>query len=126
MVLWAMRTSVSETETETAAGYDAVITVRANFTDAQQRATGECGRIARFSIVSVLSEPTAAANYFAARNGAARKKLRVLIFDFGGSTLDVSLIEVDSASFVVLATVGEEQCGEADIDETILRLKEAL
>lgn len=84
---------------------DAVITVPAYFNDAQRQATKDAGRIAGFNVMRVLNEPTAAAiAYGLDRKIKAR---RVLVFDLGGGTFDVSLLTIDKGEFRVLATAGK-------------------
>ncbi len=95
----------------------AVITVPANFDDGQRQATKEAARIAGFELLRIINEPTAAALAF----GMARKfKGRVLVFDLGGGTLDVTALEVSDGVFEVKATGGDPQLGGEDFDGAIM------
>lgn len=94
----------------------AVITVPAHFDDRQRTATVEAGLLAGFREVRLLNEPTAAALPYAARDV---RHERMVVFDFGGGTLDVTCMERDGSEFFVTATSGDGRLGGADID-TIL------
>lgn len=95
---------------------DAVITVPANFTDAQRQATKEAGRLAGLDVLRLLNEPTAAA---LAYGFGQRKDETVAVFDFGGGTFDVSILAIRDEVFEVLATDGDFFLGGDDIDRTI-------
>ncbi|MEZ4403544.1 MAG: Hsp70 family protein [Kofleriaceae bacterium] len=95
---------------------DAVITVPANFTDAQRQATREAGRLAGLEVMRLLNEPTAAA---LAYGFGQHKDETVAVFDFGGGTFDVSLLTVRDEVFEVLATDGDFFLGGDDIDRSI-------
>ncbi len=94
----------------------AVITVPANFSDAQRRATQEAGRLAGLEVLRLINEPTAAA---LAYGFGQRKDEVVCVFDFGGGTFDVSLLQIRGEIFEVLATDGDFFLGGDDIDRTV-------
>ena len=94
---------------------DAVITVPAYFNDSQRQATKDAGTIAGLNVLRIINEPTAAALAY----GLDKKKVgeqHVVIFDYGGGTLDVSLITIDDGVFEVKATGGNTHCGGEDLD----------
>jgi chaperone protein DnaK len=97
---------------------DAVVTVPAYFNDAQRQATKDAGRIAGLNVMRVLNEPTAAAIAFGLDRKIRAKK--VLVFDLGGGTFDVSLLKIDKGEFRVLATSGDTHLGGADFDQRIM------
>ena len=95
----------------------AVITVPAYFTDAQRQATKDAGEIAGFEVRRVIDEPTAAAMAY----GLDKDKDQViLVYDFGGGTFDVSIIEIISGVFRVLAIHGDTQLGGDDLDKRVI------
>jgi molecular chaperone DnaK len=95
---------------------DAVITVPANFSDAQRQATKEAGRIAGLNVMRLINEPTAAA---LAYGYGQRLDEIVAVFDFGGGTFDVSILRVREEIFEVLATDGDFFLGGDDIDRAL-------
>lgn len=95
---------------------EAVITVPANFSDAQRQGTKEAGRLAGLEVLRLVNEPTAAA--LAYGYGKSMDQ-RVAVFDFGGGTFDVSILKIDSDIFEVLATDGEFFLGGDDIDRIV-------
>ncbi|HBF35423.1 TPA: molecular chaperone DnaK [Candidatus Sumerlaeota bacterium] len=96
----------------------AVITVPAYFTDAQRQATKDAGEIAGFNVRRIIDEPTAAAMAY----GADKKKDQtLLVYDLGGGTFDVSIIEIFSGVFRVLGINGNTQLGGDDFDNVIVR-----
>jgi len=95
---------------------DAVITVPANFTDAQRQATKEAGRLAGLDVMRLLNEPTAAA---LAYGFGQHKDEVVAVFDFGGGTFDVSLLAIKDEVFEVLATDGDFFLGGDDVDRAV-------
>ncbi len=96
---------------------DAVVTTPAYFTDAQRQATKDAGKIAGLNVLRIINEPTAAALAY----GLDKKKgEKLLVFDFGGGTFDVSLLEVGDGVFEVIATSGDNHLGGDDIDELIV------
>lgn len=96
---------------------DAVITVPAYFDDSQRKATQDAGRIAGLNVLRIINEPTAAAVAYGLENEAAQK---VLVYDLGGGTFDVSIIEIEDGTFTVLATGGDTQLGGDDFDQRIV------
>lgn len=97
----------------------AIITVPAYFTDAQRRATKDAGEIAGLSVERIINEPTAAALAYGLDKLTDERK--VLIFDLGGGTLDVSLLELDKGMFEVKATSGNTHLGGQDFDNNLIR-----
>ncbi|HGY5535466.1 MAG: molecular chaperone DnaK [Prochlorococcus sp.] len=95
----------------------AVVTVPAYFNDAQRQATRDAGRLAGITVERILNEPTAAALAYGFDRSAAR---RVLVFDLGGGTFDVSLMRVANGVFDVKATCGDTQLGGNDFDQRIV------
>ncbi|MGI6034112.1 MAG: Hsp70 family protein, partial [Coriobacteriales bacterium] len=98
---------------------DAVITVPANFNDAQRQATRRAGELAGFNVRRIISEPTAAALAYGA--GSPDKDENVLIFDLGGGTFDVSLLQIQKGVFRVIATHGDNHLGGDDWDRTLMK-----
>jgi molecular chaperone DnaK len=114
MVLARMRETASDYVGEPI--LDAVITVPAYFDDAQRQATQEAGRIAGLNVVRIINEPTAAALAF----GLDRKSSgRVAVFDLGGGTFDVSILEISDGVFEVRSTNGDTYLGGEDFDNRI-------
>jgi molecular chaperone DnaK len=97
---------------------DAVITVPAYFNDAQRQATKEAGEIAGFNVLRIINEPTAAALAYGLDKGA--KEQTVLVFDLGGGTFDVSLLDIGEGVIEVRATHGDNHLGGDDWDERII------
>jgi molecular chaperone DnaK len=97
---------------------EAVVTVPAYFNDAQRQATKEAGEIAGLTIKRIINEPTAAALAY----GLDKKNVeqKVVVFDFGGGTHDVSILELGDGVFEVLATDGDTHLGGDDVDEAII------
>lgn len=96
---------------------DAVVTVPAYFNDAQRQATKDAGVIAGLNIQRIINEPTAAAlAYGLDKVGTGQKEKRVLIFDLGGGTFDVSVLTIDDGVFEVKATAGDTHLGGEDFD----------
>ncbi|GMT04657.1 hypothetical protein PENTCL1PPCAC_26831, partial [Pristionchus entomophagus] len=96
---------------------DAVITVPANFTNAQREATRDAGRMVGLNVLQIVNEPTAAAIAFSEQNN--EPIWRVLVFDLGGGTFDVSIVEIEGKNRKVLATDGLTTLGGIDFDERI-------
>lgn len=96
---------------------DAVVTVPAYFTDAQRQATKDAGKIAGLNILRIINEPTSAALAYGLDNGTAQK---VLVYDLGGGTFDVSVIDIGDNVIEVLATSGDNHLGGDDFDERIV------
>ncbi len=97
---------------------DAVITVPAYFNDAQRTATKEAGEIAGFNVLRIVNEPTAAALAYGLDKGS--KEQTVLVFDLGGGTFDVSLLELADGVVEVKSTSGDNHLGGDDWDERII------
>ena len=100
---------------------DAVITVPAYFNDAQRQATKDAGRIAGLNVLRIINEPTSAALAYGLDNGQAQK---ILVYDLGGGTFDVSIIEIGDHVIEVLATSGDNHLGGDDFDERIVQYLE--
>ena len=96
---------------------DAVITVPAYFTDAQRQATKDAGKIAGLNVQRIINEPTAAALAYGMDKENNQK---ILVFDLGGGTFDVSLLEISDGVFEVLATAGNNRLGGDDFDQRII------
>jgi len=97
---------------------EAVITVPAYFTDAQRQATKDAGKIAGLEVKRIINEPTAAAlAYGMDKEGEDQK---IMVFDLGGGTFDVSLLEISDGVFEVLATAGNNKLGGDDFDQRII------
>ena len=97
---------------------DAVITVPAYFNDAQRQATKDAGRIAGLNVLRIINEPTSAALAYGLDNGQAQK---ILVYDLGGGTFDISIIEIGDHVIEVLATSGDNHLGGDDFDERIVQ-----
>lgn len=95
---------------------DAVITVPAYFNDAQRQATKDAGRIAGLKVLRIINEPTSAALAYGLDHGEAQK---ILVYDLGGGTFDVSIIEIGDNLIEVLATAGDNHLGGDDFDARI-------
>jgi len=95
----------------------AVITVPAYFTDAQRQATKDAGTIAGLEVLRIINEPTAAALAYGMDKGEDH---RILVFDLGGGTFDVSILELGGGTFQVVATAGNNRLGGDDFDERIV------
>ncbi len=96
---------------------DAVITVPAYFNDTQRQATKDAGRIAGLNVLRIINEPTAAALAYGLDHGSPQK---VMVYDLGGGTFDVSIIEIGEGVIEVLATAGDNHLGGDDFDERLL------
>lgn len=97
---------------------EAVITVPAYFTDAQRQATKDAGRIAGLEVKRIINEPTAAALAYGLDKLEQEKK--ILVFDLGGGTFDVSILEIGDGTFEVLATAGNNRLGGDDFDNVLI------
>ncbi|MCI2154174.1 MAG: molecular chaperone DnaK [Solobacterium sp.] len=96
----------------------AVITVPAYFNDAQRQATKNAGKIAGLDVVRIINEPTASALAFGIDKGD--KEQKVLVYDLGGGTFDVSILDIADGTFEVLATAGDTHLGGDDFDNVII------
>lgn len=108
----------------------AVITVPAYFDEPRRRATMDAGRLAGLEVLDILNEPTAAAILYGYQEGfldrsgkvAADRPLRVLVYDLGGGTFDVTVVEMGNQSFKAIATDGDVQLGGKDWDEKLVEM----
>ena len=96
----------------------AVITVPAYFDDNQRQATKDAGTIAGLDVVRIINEPTAASLAFGLDK--AKQDMKILVFDFGGGTLDVTIMEMGGGVFEVMSTSGDTQLGGIDMDKVII------
>ncbi|WP_010167950.1 molecular chaperone DnaK [Candidatus Epulonipiscium viviparus] len=96
----------------------AVITVPAYFTDAQRQATKDAGRIAGLEVERIINEPTAAALAYGLENEQEQK---IVVYDLGGGTFDVSIIEIGDGVIEVLATSGDNRLGGDDFDQRVIK-----
>ena len=96
---------------------EAVITVPAYFNDAQRQATKDAGRIAGLDVKRIINEPTAAALAYGLDN---EKEQKIMVYDLGGGTFDVSIIEIGDGVIEVLATAGDNKLGGDDFDQKIV------
>ncbi|CAI0388224.1 unnamed protein product [Linum tenue] len=116
-VLWKMK--------ETAESYlgkqvtKAVVTVPAYFNDSQRQATKDAGTIAGLNVLRIINEPTAGALAYGV-NQDPNTKRNILVYDLGGGTFDVSVLEIDSGIFQVLATGGDTHLGGGDFDQRVM------
>ena len=99
----------------------AVITVPAYFNDAQRQATKDAGKIAGLEVLRILNEPTAAALAYGL-DKAENKNQKILVYDLGGGTFDVSILEIGDGVFEVLSTNGNTHLGGDDFDNKIIKL----
>ena len=97
---------------------EAVITVPAYFTDSQKQATKDAGKIAGLDVKRIINEPTAASLAYGLDKDEAQHK--ILVYDLGGGTFDVSILELGDGVFEVLATNGNNKLGGDDFDEAVL------
>jgi L1 cell adhesion molecule like protein len=117
MVLGKMKETAENMLTEKVT--DAVVTVPAYFNDGQRQATKDAGVIAGLNVLRIINEPTAAAIAFGLSEKSDKERL-VLIFDLGGGTFDVSLLEIDQGMFEVKATAGDTHLGGEDFDSRMV------
>ncbi|MBO4354544.1 MAG: Hsp70 family protein, partial [Clostridia bacterium] len=96
----------------------AVITVPAYFTDSQRQATKDAGKIAGLEVLRIINEPTAAALAYGVDKEGTEQK--IMVFDLGGGTFDVSILEISDGVFEVLATNGNTRLGGDDFDQRII------
>lgn len=115
MVLQKMKSEAEEYLGETVT--EAVITVPAYFSDAQRQATKDAGRIAGLNVLRIINEPTAAALAYGLDKEESQK---ILVYDLGGGTFDVSILEIGDGVFEVLATNGNNKLGGDDFDDRIV------
>ncbi len=115
MILRKLRTDAENYFSEPVT--DAVITVPAYFNDIQRQATKDAGKIAGLNVKRIINEPTSAALAYGLNTGTAQK---VMVYDLGGGTFDVSIIEIGESVIEVLATSGDNHLGGDDFDERIV------
>ena len=96
---------------------EAVITVPAYFTDAQRQATKDAGKIAGLDVKRIINEPTAAALAYGVDKESAQK---IMVYDLGGGTFDVSILDIDDGVIEVLATAGNNRLGGDDFDKCVM------
>ncbi|MBR2925799.1 MAG: molecular chaperone DnaK [Clostridia bacterium] len=96
---------------------DAVITVPAYFSDSQRQATKDAGRIAGLNVLRIINEPTAAAMAYGMDKGGAQ---RIMVYDLGGGTFDVSILDINNDVIEVLATSGNNRLGGDDFDNCVV------
>ena len=96
---------------------DAVITVPAYFNDSQRQATKDAGQIAGFDVKRIINEPTAAALAYGLES---KKSEKIAVYDFGGGTFDITILELGDGVFEVLATNGDTHLGGDDVDQVIM------
>ena len=97
----------------------AVITVPAYFNDAQRQATKDAGKIAGLDVVRIINEPTASALAFGSDKESSKEQ-KILVYDLGGGTFDVSILDIADGTFEVLSTNGDTHLGGDDFDEAII------
>jgi len=98
---------------------EAVITVPAYYNDSQRQATKDAGSIAGLEVKRIINEPTAAALAYGLDKNKAKEK-KIAVYDFGGGTFDISILELGDGVFEVLSTNGDTQLGGDDIDQRII------
>lgn len=96
---------------------DAIITVPAYFNDAQRQATKDAGKIAGLNVLRIINEPTAAVLSYGLKKEESQK---ILIYDFGGGTFDISILELTNGIFDVIGTTGNNRLGGDDIDQLLI------
>jgi len=96
----------------------AVITVPAYFDDNQRQATKDAGQIAGLEVVRIINEPTAASLAFGLDKD--KQEMKIMVFDFGGGTLDVTIMEMGGGVFEVMSTSGDTQLGGTDMDKVVI------
>ncbi|CAN1238639.1 Heat shock 70 kDa protein BIP2 [Linum grandiflorum] len=101
----------------------AVVTVPAYFNDAQRQATKDAGTIAGLNVLRIINEPTAGALAYGWKKESSNNKRTVLVYDLGGGTFDVSILEIEGDVFQVLATGGDTHLGGGDFDRRLIKRK---
>ena len=100
----------------------AVITVPAYFTDSQRQATKDAGKIAGLDVLRIINEPTAASLAYGLDKQEGKKNQKILVYDLGGGTFDVSILDIGEGVFEVIATAGDNRLGGDDFDKRIMDL----
>ena len=98
----------------------AVVTVPAYFNNAQRQATKDAGKIAGLNVQRIINEPTAGALAYGLIDGSWDKKRKILVYDLGGGTFDVSILEIENDVFQVLSTGGDTHLGGGDFDQRVM------
>ena len=117
-VLMAMKQAAQDYLGETVS--EAVIAVPAYFDDAQRQATKDAGRIAGLSVLRIINEPTAAALAYGLLESSSRQSEKIAVYDLGGGTFDISILELSGDIFEVLSTAGDTFLGGEDFDKRIV------
>ncbi|KAF5401892.1 Chaperone protein DnaK [Paragonimus heterotremus] len=99
---------------------DAVITVPAYFNQDQRQKTIDAGRLAGLNVLQVINEPTAAGIAYGVQNCRSDEKKTILVYDLGGGTFDVSILEICGTNFYVLSTAGDTHLGGSDFDQKLV------
>jgi molecular chaperone DnaK len=99
---------------------EAIVTCPAYFSDAQRQATKDAGRIAGLNVLRIINEPTAAALAYGIDRGAAGKSEKIAVYDLGGGTFDITILELNAGVFEVRATNGDTFLGGEDFDQRII------
>ena len=121
IILSKMKADAEEALGEPVLG--AVITVPAYFNEAQRKATMDAGNIAGLNVIGIINEPTAAALAFGISRGGDRKQ-NIMVYDLGGGTFDVTIMQFDRENITVLGTAGDRKLGGCDFDNRIIRMVE--
>jgi len=98
----------------------AVVTVPAYFNDAQRQATKDAGTIAGLNVVRIINEPTAAAIAYGLDKKGDKSEKNILVFDLGGGTFDVSILNISDGVFEVVSTHGDTHLGGEDFDQRVM------
>lgn len=123
---WILRKVRSDAQRQIGEFTKAVVTVPAYFDEVRRKATQDAGYIAGIEVIDIINEPTAAALAFGFQHGnlhlgaTAEKPKRVLVYDLGGGTFDVTIMEIAAGEFVTLATDGDVQLGGRDWDQRLV------
>lgn len=123
---WILNKLRMDTQKQLGAYHKVVITVPAYFDEVRRKATQDAGYIAGFEVLDIINEPTAAAvafgyqQGFLSETGAGAQRRNVLVYDLGGGTFDVTVMQIDGREFVALATDGDVRLGGRDWDQRLL------
>ena len=98
----------------------AVITVPAYFSDAERQATKDAGRIAGLDVLRIINEPTAASLAYGLDKSKDKKTHKIFVYDLGGGTFDISILEIGDGVFEVVATAGDNKLGGDDFDQKVI------
>ena len=122
LVLKELSKLAARTSSHDAITNKAVITVPANFNDRQRKATAAAAKLAGLEPVDIISEPIASCIKYAYEHSHMKDLQHVLVYDFGGGTLDVSLVKIENSKISVISTAGDNQFGGSDIDNYLFRM----